>query len=61
MAGNGIVIQTERLTKSFGTVQAVDGHLFSPAEVTLSHLESKRVYKAGALNPEVLKKSLGIK
>ena len=39
----------------------VDGHLFSPAEVTLSHLESKRIYKAGALNPEVLKKSLGIK
>jgi methenyltetrahydromethanopterin cyclohydrolase len=39
----------------------VDGHLFSPAEVTVSHLESKTIYKAGRLNPKVLKKSLGIK
>lgn len=39
----------------------VDGHLFSPAEVTVSHLESKTIYKAGRLNPEVLKKSLGIR
>jgi methenyltetrahydromethanopterin cyclohydrolase len=38
----------------------VDPLLFSPAEVTISHVESRTVYKAGSLNPQILKKSLGI-
>ena len=38
----------------------VDPLLFSPAEVTISHIETGKIYRAGKLNPEVLKKSLGI-
>ncbi len=38
----------------------VDRMLFSPAEVTVGHIESRTVHKAGSLNPEVLKKSLGV-
>lgn len=38
----------------------VDRLLFSPAEVIISHLESKTVSRAGGLNPEVLKRSLGL-
>jgi methenyltetrahydromethanopterin cyclohydrolase len=38
----------------------VDPLLFSPAEVTLKDIKSGKVYKAGALNPDVLKRSLGL-
>ncbi len=36
----------------------VDPLLFSPAEVTINHIETGKVYHAGELNPEVLRKSL---
>ena len=36
----------------------VDPHLFSPAEITLNHIESGKVYHAGKLNPDILKLSL---
>ena len=35
----------------------VDPLLFSPAEITMNHIETGRVYHAGKLNPEVLQKS----
>jgi methenyltetrahydromethanopterin cyclohydrolase len=38
----------------------VDPLLFSPAQVTLKDIKSGAVHKAGALNPEVLKRSLGL-
>jgi len=38
----------------------VDPLLFSPAEVTVNHIESGKVFRAGELNPRVLKKSLGM-
>ncbi len=38
----------------------VDPLLFSPAEVTINHIESGKVYHSGELNPEVLKISLGM-
>jgi methenyltetrahydromethanopterin cyclohydrolase len=34
--------------------------LFSPAEVIVNNLASGRVFRAGRLNPEVLKGSLGV-
>ncbi|TFG30964.1 methenyltetrahydromethanopterin cyclohydrolase [Candidatus Thorarchaeota archaeon] len=36
----------------------VDPHLFSPAEITINHIESGRIYHAGEMNPEILQKSL---
>lgn len=36
----------------------VDPLLFSPAEVTINHIETGKVYHAGEQNPEVLQKSL---
>lgn len=36
----------------------VDPLLFSPAELTLNDTETGKVHKAGAINPEVLRKSL---
>jgi len=38
----------------------VDPLLFSPAEVTINHIETGKVYHAGKLNPEVLKQSFGM-
>jgi methenyltetrahydromethanopterin cyclohydrolase len=38
----------------------VDPLFFSPAEVTINHIETGIVYHAGALNPEVLKQSFGM-
>ena len=38
----------------------VDPLLFSPAEITINHIESGKVFHAGKLNPEVLKNSLGM-
>ena len=38
----------------------VDPLLFSPAEVTMNDIEKGKTYKAGALNPEVLKQSFGM-
>jgi len=38
----------------------VDPLLFSPAEVTINHIETGKIYHAGELNPEVLKQSLGM-
>lgn len=38
----------------------VDPLLFSPAEVTINHIETGKIYRAGELNPGVLKHSLGI-
>jgi methenyltetrahydromethanopterin cyclohydrolase len=36
----------------------VDPLLFSPAEVTINHIETGKIYHTGELNPEVLKQSL---
>lgn len=38
----------------------VDPLLFSPAEVTITHMESRTILKAGGLNPTILKKSLNL-
>jgi methenyltetrahydromethanopterin cyclohydrolase len=38
----------------------IDRMLFSPAEVTLNNLATGRVLRAGRLNPEVLRASLGV-
>jgi methenyltetrahydromethanopterin cyclohydrolase len=38
----------------------VDPLLFSPAEVTINHIETGMIHHAGELNPEVLKQSLGM-
>jgi methenyltetrahydromethanopterin cyclohydrolase len=38
----------------------VDPLLFSPAEVTINHIETGKVYHAGALNERVLKQSLSV-
>jgi len=38
----------------------VDPLLFSPAEVTINHIETGKIYKAGELNPGILKQSLGM-
>jgi len=37
----------------------VDPLLFSPAEVTINHIETGDIYQAGELNHDVLKQSLG--
>ena len=37
----------------------VDPLLFSPAEITINHIETGDIYQAGELNPDVLKQSLG--
>ena len=36
----------------------IDPLLFSPAETTINHIESGKIYHAGELNPEILKQSL---
>ena len=38
----------------------VDPLLFSPAEVTINHVETGKVYHAGELNSKILKQSFGI-
>ena len=38
----------------------IDPLLFSPAEVTINHIETGKVYHSGELNPEVLKQSFGM-
>jgi methenyltetrahydromethanopterin cyclohydrolase len=38
----------------------IDRMLFSPAEVVVNNLASGRVFRAGGLNPDVLRASLGI-
>ncbi|MHA1935331.1 MAG: methenyltetrahydromethanopterin cyclohydrolase, partial [Candidatus Thorarchaeota archaeon] len=38
----------------------VDPHLFSPAEITLNDITSGKTFKAGSLNPDILKKSFGM-
>ena len=38
----------------------VDPLLFSPAEITINDITTKKIYKAGKLNSEVLKQSFGI-
>ena len=37
----------------------VDPLLFSPAEITINNIDTGEVHKAGKLNPDVLKQSLG--
>jgi methenyltetrahydromethanopterin cyclohydrolase len=36
----------------------IDPLLFSPAEITINHIETGKIYHAGELNPKVLKQSL---
>lgn len=49
------------LFKSFDfNFYKVEPLLFSPAEITINHIESGKVFHAGKLNPEVLKNSLGM-
>jgi len=38
----------------------VDPLLFSPAEVTINHIETGKIYHAGKLNPDILRQSLGV-
>ncbi|MEE8182345.1 MAG: methenyltetrahydromethanopterin cyclohydrolase [Candidatus Thorarchaeota archaeon] len=38
----------------------VDPLLFSPAEITINDIKTGNTYKAGSLNPEVLKQSFGM-
>jgi len=38
----------------------LDPLLFSPAEVTINHIKSGKIYHAGRLNPDVLRHSLGV-
>lgn len=38
----------------------VDPLLFSPAEVTINHIETGKVFISGELNPDVLRASLGL-
>ncbi|MGY5852127.1 MAG: methenyltetrahydromethanopterin cyclohydrolase [Candidatus Thorarchaeota archaeon] len=38
----------------------VDSHLFAPAEITINDIVSGKTYKAGALDPDVLKQSFGM-
>ncbi len=38
----------------------VDPHLFSPAEITINDIAKGKTYKAGNINPEVLKQSFGM-
>ncbi|MFC7400488.1 methenyltetrahydromethanopterin cyclohydrolase [Chelatococcus sp. GCM10030263] len=42
-----------------GDFYAIDGHLFSPAEVMVTALESGRTYRAGRLVPELVDASFG--
>jgi methenyltetrahydromethanopterin cyclohydrolase len=49
------------LFKSFGfDFYKVDPLLFSPAEITINDIKTGKTYKAGNLNPEVLKQSFGM-
>ena len=49
------------LFKGFGfDLGKVDPLLFSPAEITINDIKTGKTYKAGNLNPEVLKQSFGI-
>ncbi|MGQ4911904.1 MAG: methenyltetrahydromethanopterin cyclohydrolase [Candidatus Thorarchaeota archaeon] len=41
-------------------IYRLDPCIFSPAEITISHIESRSVYKAGELDPIALKRSLGL-
>jgi methenyltetrahydromethanopterin cyclohydrolase len=38
----------------------VDPLLFSPAEITINHIETGKIYHAGQLNPKILAQSLGM-
>jgi len=38
----------------------LDPLLFGPAEVTFNHIESGKIYNAGAVNHEILRRSLGL-
>ncbi len=38
----------------------VDPHLFAPAEITINDVVNGKTFKAGALNPDVLKESFGM-
>jgi methenyltetrahydromethanopterin cyclohydrolase len=38
----------------------LDPLLFSPAEITFNHIESGKVYHAGALNHEIIRRTLGM-
>jgi methenyltetrahydromethanopterin cyclohydrolase len=38
----------------------VDPLLFSPAEITINHIETGKIYKSGDLNPDILRASLGL-
>lgn len=42
-----------------GDFYKIDGKLFSPAAVTVTNLTTGRSFKAGAVAPEILKKSFG--
>ncbi len=49
------------LFKGFGfDFNKVDPLLFSPAEITINDIKTGKTYKAGNLNPEVLKQSFGM-
>ncbi|MHA1485007.1 MAG: methenyltetrahydromethanopterin cyclohydrolase [Candidatus Thorarchaeota archaeon] len=50
-----------KLFKGFGfDFHKVDPLLFSPAEITINDIKTGNTYKAGSLNPEVLKQSFGM-
>jgi methenyltetrahydromethanopterin cyclohydrolase len=46
------------LFKRYGSFYDVDPLLFCPSEVTMNNLNTGRTFRAGAPNPEVLRKSL---
>jgi methenyltetrahydromethanopterin cyclohydrolase len=48
------------LFKQYGDFYKMDPMLFSPARVSLANLRTGRVFSAGALAPELLKKSFGL-
>ena len=49
------------LFKGFGfDFNKVDPLFFSPAEITINDIKTGKTYKAGTLNPEVLKQSFGM-
>ncbi|TXT57018.1 MAG: Methenyltetrahydromethanopterin cyclohydrolase [Candidatus Thorarchaeota archaeon] len=50
-----------KLFKSFDfDFYKIDPMLFSPAEITVYDIDSGEVYKAGELNPDILRESLGL-
>ncbi|MBD3405447.1 MAG: methenyltetrahydromethanopterin cyclohydrolase [Candidatus Lokiarchaeota archaeon] len=50
-----------KLFKSFNfDFYKVDSMLFSPAEITINDIDSMESYRAGRINPDILRESLGL-